>query len=85
MGVHWKTWFLGEVLEKIKRGEIGQKWELGHAADLRGGLGKKEGVVFLRGWVWHPNANYVSQHPTQNSLFCQIKLFIQTTCLANND
>ena len=41
----------GGVNEKpIKRGELPKKGGLGQFADLRGGgLGKKEGVVFLRG------------------------------------
>ena len=47
LGVHWKIQFLGVGLRKTNiEGEIAWKGGLGHFADLRGRLGKKEEVVF---------------------------------------
>ena len=52
MGVHWKIWFLGGGgLRKTNiGGGLPKKGEgPGQFENLRGGLGKWEGVVFLRG------------------------------------
>ena len=50
MGVHWKIWFLGEALhENQYTGGGCFKRGLGLFADLRKGLEKKRGMVFLRG------------------------------------
>ena len=61
LGVHWKLQLLrGEGVTKSQyRGERLPKKgeELGLFPDLRGWLGKKKGVVFLRGG-WDPNAHY---------------------------
>ena len=61
LGVHWKIWLLrGGSWKKQYRGRDCLKREggLGLFADLRGGLARKKGVVFLRGGGWDPNANY---------------------------
>ena len=53
MGVHWKIRFLGggegASRKTINRRDCLKKEGLGQFADLRGGLSKKEGVVFLWG------------------------------------
>ena len=47
LGVHWKIQLLGGSQEtNIEGGDCIKRGELGQLADLRGGLGKKEGVVF---------------------------------------
>ena len=53
--VHWKIQLLGAVHEKpISRGDcLKRRGE--QFVSLRGGLGRKEGYVFLRG-VWYPKA-----------------------------
>ena len=62
MGVHWKIWFLGEALhENQYTGGGCFKRGLGLFADLRKGLEKKRGMVFLRGGGgggWYSNAHY---------------------------
>ena len=58
--VHWNIWFLGGrggAWKTSIEGGIAWKGGLGQFADLRG-LGKKDGVVFLKGG-WYPNAHYV--------------------------
>ena len=49
LGVHWKIWLLGGVTKNQYIGEIPYKGELGQFVDFEGGLGKKEGVMFLWG------------------------------------
>ena len=48
--VHWKIRFLDGRSQKTKiYWGLPKKGGLGHFADLKGGLGKKEGGGFLRG------------------------------------
>ena len=55
-GICLKIWFLGRVSQKTntESRELPKKGVLGQFADLRkgggGGLGKKEDVVFLKGY-----------------------------------
>ena len=50
IGVHWKIELLGGSRKNnIYRGESPKKGGLGEFTDLRGGLAKKRGIVFLRG------------------------------------
>ena len=63
MGVHWKIWFLGEGFTKkpIYRGKLHKKGGAWTICWLKGGLAKKEGVVFLRAkGGWYPNAQCVN-------------------------
>ena len=65
MGVHGKIWFLGGVHKKpIYRRELPKKGGLGQFVESKGGLDKKEGVVFLRGGVDKP------MHTMDAHFFC---------------
>ena len=49
LGVHWKIQLLGGSSQKTDiEGGTAYKVGLGKLADLRGGLARKRGVVFLR-------------------------------------
>ena len=89
MGVHWKICFSVEGFTKkqyigencIKRGT----WTI---CRLKGGLAKKEGVVFLRGkGGWYPNAQYVNVFDLTppESLQDKFKKISQLFCIFGED
>ena len=49
MGVHWKIQLIGGLQKTNTEGGIAQKGGAGTVCQFKGGLGKKEGVMFLRG------------------------------------
>ena len=65
LGVHWKIRLLGGRCSRNTNAEreLPKKGGLDSLLNSRGGLGKKEGGVFLRGG-WYPNAHYTrhTQH-----------------------
>ena len=62
LGAHWKIWLLGG------RGEFTKTSIEGELSKKGRGLGKKKGVVFLRGEGWYPNAHYDQQASTSSEL-----------------
>ena len=78
-GAHWKIGLLTGCSRKIniEGGRLPKRAGLGLFANLRGGLGKKEGVVFLRGvlrpkcTLWTTSlSNVIDRNVNNGCIFC---------------